>query len=74
MNWKSSTSSSEWIGILSKRARQTSSSGTDRAAMIYRALRHAIIEQALSPGAKLPEDAIDERFGAAYLGRSEAAQ
>ena len=32
--------------------------------MIYRALRHAIIEQALEPGAKLPEDAIGERFGA----------
>ena len=28
------------------------------------ALRHAIIEQALPPGAKLPEDAIGERFGA----------
>src|SRR6266404_6828982 len=38
--------------------------GTDRARLIYRALRHAIIEQALEPGAKLPEDAIGERFGA----------
>ena len=37
---------------------------TDRAGLIYRALRHAIIEQALEPGAKLPEDAIGERFGA----------
>jgi DNA-binding GntR family transcriptional regulator len=37
---------------------------TDRAGLIYRALRHAIIEQALPPGAKLPEDAIGERFGA----------
>lgn len=37
---------------------------TDRAALIYRALRHAIIEQALEPGAKLPEDTIGERFGA----------
>jgi len=36
----------------------------DRAGLIYRALRHAIIEQALAPGAKLPEDAIGERFGA----------
>ena len=36
----------------------------DRAKEIYRALRHAIIEQALEPGAKLPEDAIGERFGA----------
>jgi DNA-binding GntR family transcriptional regulator len=37
---------------------------TDRAGAICRALRHAIIEQALAPGAKLPEDAIGERFGA----------
>jgi DNA-binding GntR family transcriptional regulator len=36
----------------------------DRTSQIYRALRHAIMEQALSPGAKLPEDAIGERFGA----------
>jgi DNA-binding GntR family transcriptional regulator len=36
----------------------------DRAKEIYRALRHAIIEQALEPGAKLPEDTIGERFGA----------
>jgi DNA-binding GntR family transcriptional regulator len=60
MNWKSSTSSSE----VSKRARATSNGSSDRVATIYRALRHAIIEQALSPGAKLPEDAIGERFGA----------
>jgi DNA-binding GntR family transcriptional regulator len=37
---------------------------TDRTGQICRALRHAIMEQALSPGAKLPEDAIGERFGA----------
>jgi DNA-binding GntR family transcriptional regulator len=37
---------------------------TDRVGLIYRTLRHAIIEQALEPGAKLPEDAIGERFGA----------
>ncbi|WJR78807.1 GntR family transcriptional regulator [Bradyrhizobium sp. NP1] len=37
---------------------------TDRTGQIYRALRHAIMEQALAPGAKLPEDAIGERFGA----------
>jgi DNA-binding GntR family transcriptional regulator len=45
-------------------AKQTTKAGTDRAGAIYRALRHAIIEQALRPGAKLPEDAIGERFGA----------
>lgn len=39
-------------------------SSTDRVGLIYRALRHAIIEQALEPGAKLPEDTIGERFGA----------
>ena len=38
--------------------------GADRARQIYRALRDAIIEQALAPGAKLPEDTIGERFGA----------
>src|ERR1700730_10284633 len=37
--------------------------GIDRAHSIYLALRQAIIEQALEPGAKLPEDAIGERFG-----------
>jgi DNA-binding GntR family transcriptional regulator len=31
--------------------------------MICRALRRAIMEQALEPGAKLPEDALGERFG-----------
>jgi DNA-binding GntR family transcriptional regulator len=50
--------------LVSKSARQTPGSSNDRVATIYRALRHAIIEQALSPGAKLPEDAIGERFGA----------
>jgi len=36
----------------------------DRSIAIYRALRHAIIEQALAPGSKLPEDTIGEQFGA----------
>jgi DNA-binding GntR family transcriptional regulator len=36
----------------------------DRTGGIYRALRHAIIEKAIEPGAKLPEDAIGEQFGA----------
>ena len=45
-------------------ARAKPKPGADRAGSIYRALRHAIIEQALEPGAKLPEDAIGERFGA----------
>ena len=49
---------------LAKAAKRNPKEGTDRAGAIYRALRHAIIEQALEPGAKLPEDAIGERFGA----------
>ena len=50
--------------FVAKSTRQPSTGGSDRVATIYRALRHAIIEQALEPGAKLPEDAIGERFGA----------
>jgi DNA-binding GntR family transcriptional regulator len=45
---------------MSKPAQKTNG---DRASIVYRALRRAIIEQALEPGAKLPEDAIGERFG-----------
>jgi len=37
---------------------------SDRSSVICRALRHAIIAQELMPGAKLPEDAIGEQFGA----------
>lgn len=37
--------------------------GSDKVGTICRALRRAIIEQALEPGAKLPEDALGERFG-----------
>ncbi|MGU3496879.1 GntR family transcriptional regulator [Xanthobacteraceae bacterium A53D] len=36
----------------------------DKVAVICGALRRAIIEQALEPGTKLPEDALGERFGA----------
>jgi len=49
---------------LPRSAKRKPKNGTDRSSAIYRALRHAIIEQALEPGAKLPEDAIGERFGA----------
>ncbi|WP_152013591.1 MULTISPECIES: GntR family transcriptional regulator [unclassified Bosea (in: a-proteobacteria)] len=34
-----------------------------RAQAVYKALRRAIIEQALKPGVKLPEDAIGEQLG-----------
>lgn len=44
--------------------KQATRLSSDRVRRIYLALRHAIIEQALQPGAKLPEDAIGERFGA----------
>jgi DNA-binding GntR family transcriptional regulator len=43
--------------------RPPAGNGADRVGAIYQALRRAIIEQALEPGAKLPEDAIGERFG-----------
>ena len=36
---------------------------SDKVSVICRALRRAIIEQALAPGAKLPEDSLGERFG-----------
>lgn len=44
-------------------SKQSTKAGLDRASAIYRALRHAIIEKALEPGSKLPEDAIGEQFG-----------
>ncbi len=59
-------------------AKPAQTPATDRATVIYNALWHAIIEQALQPGAKLPEDAIGEKFGAsrtivrAALGRLAA--
>src|SRR5258707_14601593 len=36
---------------------------SDKVSVICRALRRAIIEQALEPGAKLPEDSLGERVG-----------
>ena len=44
-------------------ARPTDLDGNDKVGTICRALKRAIIEQALEPGAKLPEDALGERFG-----------
>jgi DNA-binding GntR family transcriptional regulator len=38
------------------------SEGKNRTVMVYRALRRAILEQALRPGTKLPEDTIGEQF------------
>lgn len=48
--------------MTSKRSNKTGD-GSDKVQTICRALRRAIIEQALEPGAKLPEDALGERFG-----------
>lgn len=44
-------------------ARGRAEDGEDRAGGICRALRRAIIERALDPGDRLPEDALGERFG-----------
>ena len=45
-------------------AKNNQAPAVDRGSVIYKALWHAIIEQALQPGTKLPEDAIGEKFGA----------
>jgi DNA-binding GntR family transcriptional regulator len=45
-------------------AKNNQAPSVDRGSVIYKALWHAIIEQALQPGTKLPEDAIGEKFGA----------
>src|SRR4051794_6696564 len=37
--------------------------GTDRVGAICRSLRRAIVERALTPGDRLPEDTLGERFG-----------
>lgn len=44
-------------------ARPVQDTAVSRSAAVYRALKRAIIEQALQPGAKLPEDSIGERLG-----------
>lgn len=47
----------------------------DRGGVIAQAIRNAIIEQAVKPGTRLPEDTIGERFGASRtLVRSALAQ
>ena len=49
------------LGLAGAEPRQGKRDG--RAGELYRALRKAIIEQALRPGMKLPEDAIGDRLG-----------
>ncbi|MBP2309190.1 FCD domain-containing protein [Azospirillum melinis] len=43
--------------------KRSGKTGGDRVAAICTALRRAIIERALSPGDRLPEDSLGERFG-----------
>jgi DNA-binding GntR family transcriptional regulator len=54
-----------WNGKTLPMAPRTASKNesSDKVGVICRALRRAIIEQALEPGAKLPEDSLGERFG-----------
>ncbi|ENN86723.1 transcriptional regulator [Rhizobium freirei PRF 81] len=44
-------------------AKKVSDAGGGRSQAVHRALKRAIIDQALPPGAKLPEDSIGERLG-----------
>jgi DNA-binding GntR family transcriptional regulator len=48
---------------MAPRVASKTAESSDKASVICRALRRAIIEQALEPGAKLPEDSLGERFG-----------
>ena len=48
---------------MAPRSASKSAVTSDKVSVICRALRRAIIEQALEPGAKLPEDSLGERFG-----------
>jgi DNA-binding GntR family transcriptional regulator len=44
-------------------AKKMSEGGSGRSQAVHRALKRAILDQALSPGTKLPEDSIGERLG-----------
>ncbi|MEI2298812.1 GntR family transcriptional regulator [Ensifer sp. MJa1] len=44
-------------------AKKESDGGGGRAQAVHRVLKRAILDQALSPGSKLPEDSIGERLG-----------
>ena len=47
--------------------------GADRVEAICRSLRRAIVERALAPGDRLPEDASGERFGVSRTTRARAS-
>src|ERR1700710_1729312 len=51
------------IRPMAPRSSSKTAESSDKVSVICRALRRAIIEQALAPGAKLPEDSLGERFG-----------
>ncbi|MDX3972602.1 GntR family transcriptional regulator [Shinella sp.] len=44
-------------------AKKVDDQGRGRSQAVHRALKRAILDQALSPGSKLPEDSIGERLG-----------
>src|SRR3569833_3703049 len=48
---------------MAPRAASKTAESPDKVGVSCRALRRAIIEPALAPGAKLPEDSLGERFG-----------
>ena len=48
---------------MAPRATAKTAESSDKVGVICRALRRAVIEQALEPGAKLPDDSLGERFG-----------
>jgi len=48
---------------MAPRSASKTAESSDKVSVICGALRRAIIEQALEPGAKLPEDSLGERFG-----------
>jgi DNA-binding GntR family transcriptional regulator len=51
------------IKVHSKKKTETMSTNLTRSDAIYASLRRAILEQALKPGTKLPEDSIGDTFG-----------
>src|SRR6201988_3160804 len=60
---------------MAPRSASKSAVPSDKVGVICRALRRAIIEQALEPGAKLPEDSLGERFGVSRtIARHELGQ
>jgi len=55
-----------------KKSQETGTRAPTRTEKVQQALRHAILEQRLTPGTRLPEDAIGEAFGASRTIAREA--